>query len=276
MSCECPLVFGYVDYRRYLADYYAHAKKCHYGFSFRVFSKRAEISSSNYLRLVIDGKRNLTSDMAVRFARACGLSAGRADFFCDLVAYNQAKNSVERNRHFRNLQGYRRFREVRRLEAEQTEYYASWYVPVIRELLRLPDFEEDPKWISTRVWPRISVRQARQALDVLLKLGLIARDEQGRLKQVDPLVTTGPGPLSHHIFNYHHLMLQRAGVALDQASREEREISCITVCVSQDKMLELKRRIDEFRSELLQAAELDNAPERVVQVNFQLFPLSCR
>ena len=68
MSCECPLVFGYVDYRRYLADYYAHAKKCHYGFSFRVFSKRAEISSSNYLRLVIDGKRNLTSDMADRVA----------------------------------------------------------------------------------------------------------------------------------------------------------------------------------------------------------------
>ena len=62
MSCECPLVFSYVDYRRYLADYYAHAKKCHYGFSFRVFSKRAEISSSNYLRLVIDGKRNLTSE----------------------------------------------------------------------------------------------------------------------------------------------------------------------------------------------------------------------
>ena len=41
-------------------------------------------------------------------------------------------------------------------------------------------------------------------------------------------------------------------------------------------LLELKERIREFRRELLQLAELEGRPERVVQLNFQLFPLSER
>ena len=53
-------MYAFADYRRYLAAYYDYAKAEQYGFSFRVFSRRAGIRSSNYLRLVIDGERNLT------------------------------------------------------------------------------------------------------------------------------------------------------------------------------------------------------------------------
>jgi uncharacterized protein (TIGR02147 family) len=76
-------VYSYTDYRRFLADHYAYAKAAH-GFSFRAFSQRAGIRSSNYLRLVIDGERNLSAPMAVRFAKGCGLAAESAEFFCEL------------------------------------------------------------------------------------------------------------------------------------------------------------------------------------------------
>ena len=36
----------------------------------------------------------------------------------------------------------------------------------------------------------------------------------------------------------------------------------------------LKARLQEFRHELLQTAESVGEPQRVVQINFQLFPLS--
>jgi uncharacterized protein (TIGR02147 family) len=69
-------------------------------------------------------------------------------------------------------------------------------------------------------------------------------------------------------------MLARASEAIDRIPREEREISSVTLCVSHDTLLRLKARIREFRRELLQLAELEGEPERVVQINFQLFPLS--
>ncbi len=269
-----PNIYSYSDYRRYLADYYAHAKEKEYGFSFRVFSKRAKVSSSNYLRLVIDGKRNLSAQMAGQFASACGLSGAALEFFCELVAYCQAPSTRERHRHYERLKQFRPFRTIRKLDAAQAAYHGRWYIPAIRELVRRTDFDEDPKWIARQLLPPISPKEAAQALAVLLELELLRRDEHGKLVQTDALVSTGPGPLGHHIFTYHHTMLEHAGMALDQLPREERNISSLTVCVSRDKLAELDQRLRDFRRDLLQLAELDNAPERVVQVNLQLFPLS--
>lgn len=273
-SGKKPSVFSYSDHRRYLAEFYEYAKANEYGFSFRVFSKRAGINSSNYLRLVIDGKRNLSPAMSAQFAKGCGLVGSASDFFCELVAYTQATTASDKNRHYERLILFRPFRETRKLEPAQADYHSTWYLPAIRELCRRPDFEEDAKWVASQLEPPISAKEAKQALSTLQKLGLLYRDAEGRLKQTDTLVTTGAGPLGHHIFNYHRTMLEQAAVALDRIPREEREVSSVTVCVSQDKLLELKQRIADFRRDLLQLAEIDNEPERVVQINFQLFPLS--
>jgi uncharacterized protein (TIGR02147 family) len=267
-------VYAFADYRRYLAAYYDHAKAEQYGFSFRVFSRRARIRSSNYLRLVIDGDRNLTRDMAGRFAEACELTGAAREFFCELVEYCQAKTAQERSRMYERLARYRPFREARRLESAQAEYHSHWYLPAIRELARRPDFSSDPKWIARQLRPAISAAQAKRALDLLCKLGLLQPNGDGGLVQATEIVTTGPGPLGHHIFNYHHMMLERAAEALDSLPREERDVSCLTLCVSQAKLLELKDRVRSFRQELLRTAELDDSPERVVQINFQIFPLS--
>ena len=121
--------------------------------------------------------------------------------------------------------------------------------------------------------PTISVAEARTALSTLLDLGLLVKDNDGQVRQPDELVTTGTGPLGLHVVNYHRAMLIRASEAIDRIPREEREISSVTLCVSQSAMSALKARIRDFRRELLQLAELEGEPERVVQINFQLFPL---
>jgi uncharacterized protein (TIGR02147 family) len=82
------------------------------------------------------------------------------------------------------------------------------------------------------------------------------------------------GPLAHHVVEYHRAMLERASHAIDEVPRDEREISTLTLCVSHDVMLKLKERIRELRRELLHVAEQEGQPERVVQINFQLFPMS--
>jgi uncharacterized protein (TIGR02147 family) len=275
-SGERPNVYHYADYRRFLADHYAFAKAEH-SFSFRAFSQRAGIRSSNYLKLVIDGERNLSVAMAARFAKGCSLTGDRAEFFCELVAYCQATSVAERNRGYERLFRFRPFRAVHQLAKEQTAYHSQWYIPAIRELVRRADFQDDPAWIAVQLQPKISPAQAEKAVATLLKLGLLRKkpeEEGGGLEQTTELVTTGAGPHGHHIFSFHHMMLERAGYALDHSPRDERDISCLTLCVSDAKLQELKQRVRKFRQELLQAAEQHDSPERVVQVNFQIFALS--
>lgn len=269
-------VYEYLDYRQYLRDLYASQKAKNAAFSHRAFSRRAGLRSSNYLSLVMKGERRLSSEMAPRFAKACGLAKSEADFFCDLVAYGQATTTNEKQRWHERLARFRKFRDAHRLIGEQTAYHAHWYMPALRELVTLPGFSEKPNWIATTLEPPITEKQAAEALDTLCRLGLLVRDARGKLQQAQALVTTGPGPLGHQIFVYHHCMIDLAKRALDHLPREERDISSLTLCVAEAQLPVLKERLRAFRHELLQLAELEPLPERVVQLNLQMFPLSRR
>lgn len=275
-SGEPVHVFAYGDYRQYLRDYYAHHKQESRSFSHRAFSRRAGLRSSNYLSLVMKGERDLSSEMAPRFAKACGLAKSEADFFCDLVAYGQAKTTAEKQRSYERLARFRKFRDAHQLDGAQAAYHAHWYVPAVRELVTLPAFREDPRWIAAHLEPPISERQAAEALETLCRLGLVVRDGRGRLQQAQALLTTGPGPLGHHVFVYHQALLDLAKRALDHLPREERNVSSVTLCLPESALPEVVRRVRALRQELLQLAEQAAAPERVVQVNFQVFPLSRR
>jgi uncharacterized protein (TIGR02147 family) len=269
-------IFQYLDYRALLRDLYADRKAYQRGFSHRSFARRAGLRSSNYLQLVMTGQRNLSAEMATRFADAFSLERDEAGFFCDLVAFNLAKTAAERARSYERLTRFRRYREVHKLDADQGRYYKHWYLPAIRELVSCKAFREDPRWIAAQLTPRITPAAARAALKSLLALGLLERDASGNLRQIDRLLTTGPGPLGHQVVSYHRAMLERASEAIERVPRTEREISSLTLCTSQSMLLELKQRIVAFKAELLQLAEQHGPAERVVQINFQLFPLSRR
>lgn len=215
-------VFRYRDYRRFLLDSYQFRKNSEYGFSYRSFAKRVGSSAPNYLKLVAEGQRNLSAEMATRFAHAFGLAGEAADYLCDLVAFNQAATAVERERCYQRLTRYRRYRKAFRLDAAHAEYHSEWYIPVIRELIACEGFVEDPKWIARKLKPSISTRQAEHALSVLLRLGLVLRDDTGNLVQHDPVLSTGDEkPLGHHVSTFHRTMLDRAKEALEHCNREE-------------------------------------------------------
>jgi uncharacterized protein (TIGR02147 family) len=269
-------VFAYRDYREFLRAYYAQGREAGRAVSLRSFSRRAGLRSPNYLKLVMDGARNLTSGAAVRFASAAGLRGEAAAYFCELVQFNQAKTALERGRAYEQLRRFPRYRKVHKLDAAQEAYHSAWYLPAIRELIAHRDFRAEPKWIAKQLTPAISPREAQRALDILVELQLAARDEQGQLRQAEPLVETPDGPLGHHVISYHRSMLERAAAALDSVPRAEREIAALTLCISEPQLSELKQRLEQFRDELLHVYGTSRDATRVVQVNLQMFPLSAK
>jgi uncharacterized protein (TIGR02147 family) len=270
---RCPIdVFRYHDYRAFLAAYY-QAKKPH-GFSYRAFARAAGLGAPNYLQLVINGRRNLTLAMAQRFAETCGLAREAARYFVALVAFNQAESGEERNARYRELQAFGRYRRAQKLELAEAAYHSNWYLPAIRELVLSPAFRDDPAWIAATLRPPILASEAQQALDTLLELGLLQRNAQGGLEQKARVVSTGPETKGMHITNYHAEMMQRATRAMTTVPAAERDISSLTLCLGSAGLAALKERIRVFRRELLELSENDPEPSQVVQLNFQLFPLS--
>lgn len=271
---RCPIdVFGYMDYRVFLADYY-QAKKQRGGFSYRAFARIARLGAPNYLQLVTTGKRNLTPAMAARFALACGLQNEAAAFFERLVEFNQATTAAERQECFAKLTAFRRYRQAHKLELAQAAYHSNWYLPAIRELCASPEFVEDPKWIAAALLPNITTAEARKALEILVGLGLLERAEDGRLRQGVSVLSTGAETRGMHITNYHAEMMRSASAAMGRVPAAQRDISSLTLCLSANGIAVLKERLQAFRRELIELAEKETSREQAVQLNLQLFPLS--
>lgn len=275
MPKESPVgVYAYLDYRAFLRDHYAAKKEASRAFSYRAFSKRAGVASPNYLKLVIDGQRSLSPKMAERFAHACGLDADASRYFVHLVTFNQAKTSTERAEAYDKLTGFQRYRQAHKLELAHAAYYSDWYMPAIRELAASTQFREEPEWIADQLVPKITPLQAQRALETLVELGLLVRGPNGKLEQADALVSTGPETRGLHIVAFHRAMTLRAIESIDLVPAAERDISSLTLCLGRGGLATLKTRLQRLRRELLELSALETDPEQVVQVNFQLFPLS--
>lgn len=269
-----PKVFEYTNYRKFLRDLYEHEKRSQKKFSFRYFSKQAGFSSPNFLKLVIEGKRNLSIDSIARFVKAFKLSREETPFFRALVLFNQAATAEERGLWAEEILKSKLYRKLHPLHATQYEYYSKWYNVAVRELMGVKGFREDPDWISHALSPQISVLQAREAIEALLDLGLAIRGPDGILRRTDAVVTTGDEVASSSVTQFHREMLIKATEAIDRVPAGERDISALTVSVSPERAKEIKSLIQKTRKEILAIADQDKDPERVMQICIQLFPLS--
>jgi uncharacterized protein (TIGR02147 family) len=69
-------------------------------------------------------------------------------------------------------------------------------------------------------------------------------------------------------------MMDRASAAIDLIPAADRDISSLTLCLGKNGLRRLKDRILRLRKELLELSVLEVDATQVVQVNFQLFPLT--
>jgi uncharacterized protein (TIGR02147 family) len=267
-------VFEYSDYRKFLRDWYEAAKKSGGTLSYRSFAQRAGLKSINFYKFVMDGIRNLTADSAAKFAAGLKLNKQETEFFKGLVFYTQATTHEEKNRRYQDLLRSRKYSQLKPIERDQYEYYATWYHPVVRELIASKDFDGTFAWIAGRLSPSITPAQAEKSVELLEKLGFIERTEHGRWKQASSIVSTGAELKSHVVHNYHKIVLDLAKRVIDEMPPERRDVSTMTLGVARGRITELKKLIQNFRQEILKAVASDTEPEEVVQLNIQMFPLT--
>ncbi len=269
-----PRIYDYLEYRVWLRDAWTWLRAQSKTHSYRWFSKKAGLGSPSYLKHVIDGDRNLTEDTAARFVKALDLGPQEAKYFHALVRMNQAHSTEERAQWYEVLSALPPYRETRKLDRSQYEYYARWYCVPIRELVARADFIEDPAWIAAQLRPPIKISEAREALTLLLELGLLSRRADGSLEQAEPLLSTGPQLRLLSLRRFHQQMLHRAEAAMDQVPLEEREVGGVTLRLTAPQFRYMKQRMFELRQEVLQLDGAGTGPEAVYHFAFQLFPVT--
>lgn len=270
-----PNVFVAQNYRDFLREFYFYEKQTTTAFSYRVFSARAGFKSPNFLKLVIDGKRNLTLASIRGIIKALKLTPDEGTFFKNLVLLNQAKTAGEKGEHVREMFKSKVFRELYPMKKAELEFYQNWYCIPIREMIGSPGFQDDPKWIASRLRPLAPVQKVVDAIEIMLQLGLIRRDENGKLRQCQKNLTTGDEVQSTAVAEFHKQMIHLAANSIDEVNRMQRDVSSSTILISETTLHRLKEMVRGFRKAILAEAEQGGAGKQAVyQINFQVFPLS--
>lgn len=266
-------IFTYSDYRQFLAALYECWGNVVRKWSYSYFSREAGFSSPNYLRLIIEGKKNLSESSIKKITTFFQFNKQESDYFRELVFMNQAKSDDEREKHYKKIAKMPAYKAIRADEKHLHEFYSKWYNPVIRELVEVKAFQNDPKWISSVLLPSVSEKEAESARNMLLKSGQLVEDEDGKLVQREPVVSTGAEVASLAVSNYHREMLDRAKSALEFPS-DARNISSLTMAVSREMYEKLVAEIYSFQDKVIAMLGDDTPAEEVVQLNFQLFPVT--
>jgi len=268
-------IFDYLNFREFLKDAYAAQKKSNKKFSFRYFSQKAGFLSPNYLHMVMNGIRNLTKDCLPKFAKALELNKRELRYFEALVSFNQAKEPEAKSYYLGVLNALRKDKVGKPLHDHQMELLSKWFYPVMMELVSLPHFEEDPNWIRKQFGGKVSTKEAREALDSMFKIGLLVRDESGRLRRTDAHLTTEEEVRNTAAYTFHHQMLSLARDTIFKVRGDKREISGVTMAVSEKQFMEVKRMVQDFENTVLSyLSDNPDVPGNVFQLNVQLFPVT--
>lgn len=274
MECMSISVYGYTNYRAFLSEWFADKKNKNRGFSQRLFSRKAGFSSPNVLSMVLLGKRNLSLEAVQKIAEYIGFNTRETQYFEHLVQFNQAGDDAERHRHFEKICFFKAFQQIKSIDYKHYSYFSKWYIPVIREMMFLPEFDEDVDWLQNALGEDITADEIREALNLIETLGFAIRDKNGKLIPHDAVIQSDNDVASVSLYAFHLEMIKKSFEALKNQGLEFREISALTLPLDAKRFASLRDKLRAIREEYAMESADIKKPCAIFQFNFQIFNLT--
>lgn len=266
-------VFEYSDYRQYLRDYYDAMKARNAALSYRYLSQKAGINSSAFFPQVIEGARNLTKQSLLKVCKALDLQGPEAEFFENLVFFNQARTVDEKNLFFDRLVAVQSKARDVQVPPDRFDYFAQWWHPVVREVATMRPWGNDWEGIAAMLHPSITPQQARDSVELLVKLGFLRRKARSYV-QVDPVLKAGSAFHDHRIVQYQIQMLKLAQEAFDRTKGADRSTAATVLGVSRGTFDLFVKKSRQFRSQLQEMSRVDAEADQVYLLTMSLVPLT--
>lgn len=269
-----PVVFDYTDYRSFLRSYYDWQKTQNSEFSHSYFSKKAGLKSRSFLRLVLTGKRNLSTLGIDKFISGLELEGSEAVAFRLLVECNQATHLELMKSTWEQFQALLPKSKMYQRVHDEYRFLSRFAYPIIMVILRQNQHTHNVEGLSHMTG--LSCAETKEGLSTLERLGLI--------KRVGPFITTSETIFhtSNDIPNlaiqsFHKNMLEKAQKALE-LDVSEREFQSVIIPLNNEELLFLKKRLrslaEDFDTTFGKRRESSESLDRVYALNMNLIPVT--
>lgn len=264
-------IIEYTDFRKYMRDFYDDRKLRH-AFSWREFSKIAGFSSCSYMKVVCDGKSNLSRVGVERTGQAMGLIGFEMEYFRALVKFGQATTDEKKKAAFEEMRAIAKIHKVRVINCELFDFYESWKNATIRELAPMMP-GATPGELAKKCYNEISAEEVKNALAFLTKNDFLKKTGESSFEQTAKSIVGNPEATRLALRDMHREMANLAAPALE-LPRNERNFTGVTMGISKDSYERIVKVLDECMRQVVAIANEDKDIDQVYRLNMQLFPLT--
>jgi uncharacterized protein (TIGR02147 family) len=245
-------------------------------YSFNEVSKALGLNSKSHLHnLVHKPDKTPSLNLQNKISQWLRLGTKQQSYFSLLIALDQASNIHEKEEVFSQIAEIVPKRNTVAFDSTKYAYFKNWYYPVVRELACISNWDGDFQVLSTLVYPKISVHQARHAVRDLLSLGLLSNKAIGVWDYGESNIHSGDETQSAAIYVYQKELLELSQDALVNIDLKDREINTLNFSIADAKLPELKKKIQAQQRELIQwLNENQDGENQIYQFNTQMFPVS--
>jgi uncharacterized protein (TIGR02147 family) len=207
---------------------------------------------------------------------ALDLNGKEARYFKYLVLFNQAVNADEKQDHYAVLLSLMNTVKEYQLTAMQLQAYNHWYIPVVRELVCILEFNDDFSLLGRSVYPAITSSEAKSAVLLLVKLKMIKKLDNGRYEQCFRAVQAKSELDAMAIMKFTKAMAEKAAHALETLPKDQRNFSTVTCGMSRACYELIIAETSAFKDRIVTIINNDvsSSIDQVYQCNFQIFPVS--
>lgn len=264
-------LFDYKDYRDLLRDAYLERKERNTNVSYRMMGRILEVDAS-FLVKVLRGECHLGETALEGMAKFLRLDARGTRFLTSLFHYSRARKPADMKLHFDEMM---RIRGVgaRSMDRVQYAFYEKWHHTAIWAMLHCaPD--HPAQWYADTMRPRLDLAQVEESLALLEELGLLRQGADGRRILDERHLESGNPLVKPAVRAFHHQMISLAGDSIESFPPDQRDVSSITVAVDSDCLEDVREIVRDARKRIQGRVDEVVRPDRVAQINFQVFPLS--
>lgn len=258
-----------------MEDWFAFKKESNHRFSYRLAARLIKSKSPSFIKDVIKGTKSLNIEQQDKFIGLLCISEEEEDYVRQLYIMEHATSSEIQHAAMEKISAMRRMNSTFKIEGESYRYLSRWYCPAIREMSRQPNFRCDPQWISDRLVPKITLEQAREALQILQDLQMLSFTSPTDYTTSDGSFSTPMQVQGLAVHNYHEQMLSLAKGSVKLFPEEQRHLLGVTVSINKDLIPTLKKELNSMVARVLDVCEGDaNPKDHTIQVGIHFFPLT--
>ncbi len=267
-------IFDYADYKKFLRDYFLLKQSKNSEFSFGMMARAIGFSTTAGLTMIVNGDRHPGKKIKEKLCAFFSFKKNETLYFADLI--NLKKYEEKDISLYLALLKKIQSRQSKKYNILQEEIFNrinKWYYFAIREMVSLPNFRNDAKWITKKLNFYVKEQDIERALNDLHELKLIKINEFGKVVNcTDGLCTYDDIP-SEAIKSFHRQMIENGKQSIDTIDVSKRYVSGLTIPININDKEKIKKLVRQFEDDLF-STFTSKEPNSVYQFNIQVFPIT--